>query len=131
EPISPDLTRNDPEKLGVSGGVTADNSSAEHYCTVYSISESPLLRGRTWARIDTGLPAEVFTRVVREDPVRPGLLYCGTEAGVHASIDAGQSWFPIQGSLPVVPVHDLVTAGSDLVVATHGRSFWVLDDLTP
>ena len=88
-------------------------------------------RGRTWTRIDTGLPADETTRVVRADPVRRGLLYAGTEKGVYVSYDDGGSWQPLRGNLPVVPVHDLAVAYGDLVAATHGRSFWILDDLTP
>ena len=87
--------------------------------------------GATWARIDHGLPAEEFCRVVREDPNRRGLLYVGTEMGLHMSLDDGATWQPLQLNLPVSPVYDLVVAGTDLVVATHGRSFWILDDLSP
>jgi photosystem II stability/assembly factor-like uncharacterized protein len=203
EAISPDLTRNDASKLGSSGGeLTPDNTSAEYYCTVYTISESPVEAGVIWAGTDdgrvhvtrdagkswqdvtpaelpewgmisivsasphdaaaayvsatrhkhddfkpylfkttdhggnwsmivAGIPADEYTRVIREDPIRPGLLYAGTEAGIYASVDAGVSWRPIKGDLPVVPIHDLVVKDGDLVAATHGRSFWILDDLTP
>ena len=68
---------------------------------------------------------------VREDPVRRGLLYAGTELGVFVSFDDGAHWQSLQLNLPVSPVHDLVVKGDDLVVATHGRSFWILDDVTP
>jgi hypothetical protein len=88
-------------------------------------------RGRTWQRIDHGLPADETTRVVRADPARSGLLYAGTEKGVYVSFDDGAAWQPLRGNLPVVPVHDLVVVEGDLVAATHGRSFWILDDLTP
>ncbi|HEX9414381.1 MAG TPA: hypothetical protein VF916_12825, partial [Ktedonobacterales bacterium] len=87
--------------------------------------------GKHWTPIAAGLPGAVFARVIREDPARRGLLYCGTETGIHVSFDDGLRWQPLQLNLPVVPVHDLVIKDSDLVVATHGRSFWVLDDLTP
>jgi photosystem II stability/assembly factor-like uncharacterized protein len=87
--------------------------------------------GRTWTRITDGIPARHFIRVVREDPARRGLLYAGGEFGVYVSFDDGGSWQSLRLNLPVVPVHDLAVAGSDLVAATHGRSFWVLDDLTP
>jgi photosystem II stability/assembly factor-like uncharacterized protein len=86
--------------------------------------------GATWERIDKGLPPHEFCRVVREDPNRQGLLYVGTELGIHVSFDDGISWQPLQCNLPVTPVYDLVVKGTDLVVATHGRSFWILDDLT-
>jgi hypothetical protein len=68
---------------------------------------------------------------VREDPRRKGLLYAGTELGVYVSFDDGEHWQPLQLNLPVTPIHDLVVKDDDLVVATHGRSFWILDDLTP
>jgi hypothetical protein len=87
--------------------------------------------GTTWTRIDNEIPANEFCRVIREDPTRPGLLYVGTELGVHVSFDGGANWQPLQRNLPVTPVYDLVVKDTDLVVATHGRSFWILDDLTP
>jgi photosystem II stability/assembly factor-like uncharacterized protein len=87
--------------------------------------------GETWRKIVDGLPAAAFTRVVREDPVRGGLLYAGTEAGIYVSLDRGASWQPFQLNLPAVPITDLQVKGTDLVVATQGRGFWILDDLTP
>ena len=87
--------------------------------------------GRTWTRITTGIPARHFIRAVREDPARRGLLYAGGEFGVYVSFDDGAMWQSLRLNLPVVPVHDLAVSGTDLVAATHGRSFWVLDDLTP
>jgi photosystem II stability/assembly factor-like uncharacterized protein len=87
--------------------------------------------GQTWQHIANGIPDGDFTRVIREDPSRRGLLYAGTESGIHVSFDDGQNWERLQSNLPVVPIHDLVIKGTDMVVATHGRSFWVLDDLTP
>ncbi|HVN76854.1 MAG TPA: hypothetical protein VMT19_11090 [Thermoanaerobaculaceae bacterium] len=87
--------------------------------------------GRTWTVISNGIPDGAFTRVVREDPVRRGLLYAGTETGLYVSFDDGASWRPFQRNLPVVPITDLVVKNGDLVVATQGRSFWILDDLTP
>lgn len=87
--------------------------------------------GKTWKRLDPGLPQDTFVRVVREDPKRRGLLYAGTETGVFVSLDDGSSWQSLQLNLPVVPVHDLVVKEDDLVAATHGRSFWILDDLSP
>ena len=87
--------------------------------------------GRSWKPITDGLPPGAVVHVVREDPVRRGLLYAGTELGVFVSFDDGAQWAPLQLDLPVTPIHDLVVKGDDLVVATHGRAFWVLDDLTP
>jgi photosystem II stability/assembly factor-like uncharacterized protein len=205
EVISPDLTRNDPTKLGPSGGpVTRDNTGAEVYCTIFSLAESPHERGvlwagsddglihvsndagknwrnvtpnmdllpewglisiidlsphdpatayvaatryklddtapyllktndfgQTWTSITDGIPDHEFTRVIREDPNRRGLLYAGTETGLYVSFDDGRHWEPLKGTLPVVPVYDLVVKGTEMVVASHGRSFWILDDLTP
>ena len=87
--------------------------------------------GATWRLAVAGLPADSFVRVVREDPKRRGLLFAGTETGVHVSFDAGVSWRPLQRNLPAVPVTDLVVKGDDVVLATQGRSFWVLDDIAP
>ncbi len=87
--------------------------------------------GKTWQLIVAGLPPNTFVRVVREDPKRRGLLYAGTETGVFVSFNDGASWQSLQLNLPVVPIHDLVVKDDDLVAATHGRSFWILDDLTP
>ncbi len=203
EVISPDLTRNDPEKMGPSGGpITIDSNGMDFYCTVFAFAESPVQQGvlwagsddglvhvsrdngrgwtnvtppglptwalvsilepsphdaatayvaidrhrhddfapylyktndygQTWTKIVNGLPADDFARVIREDPTRRGLLYAGTEAGVYYSPDDGAHWQSLRGNLPVVPVHDLVVKDGDLVAATHGRAFWILDDLTP
>jgi photosystem II stability/assembly factor-like uncharacterized protein len=200
--ISPDLTRNDPEKLKPSGGpITRDNTGAEVYCTIFAFAESPRKagvfwagsddglihrsddggktwenitppdlpewalisiielspheegvayvaatryklddttpylykttdNGATWTRITNGIPADDFTRVIREDPNRRGLLYAGTETGLYVSFDDGGQWRRLGGNLPVVPIHDLTIKGVEMVVATHGRSFWILDDLT-
>jgi len=87
--------------------------------------------GKTWTKIVGGIPAGAFTRVLREDPTRRGLLYAGTETGLYLSFDDGASWQPLQLNLPVVPITDLKVKDKDLVVATQGRSFWILDDLTP
>ena len=87
--------------------------------------------GKTWTKIVTGIPGSAYTRVVREDPVRRGLLYAGTEVGVWVSMDDGANWQPMQLNLPRVSVRDLTVHGNDLIVATHGRAFWVLDDLSP
>lgn len=87
--------------------------------------------GKSWTRINNGIPDGAYVRAVREDPVRKGLLFAGTELGVFVSLNDGDSWQPLQLNLPVSPVHDLVIKGNDLVIATHGRSFWVLDDISP
>ncbi|MCI0661130.1 MAG: glycosyl hydrolase [Acidobacteria bacterium] len=87
--------------------------------------------GKTWKRINNGIPATAFTRVIREDPNRRGLLYAGTETGIYFSFNDGESWQSLQLNLPVVPITDLAVhkREKDLVAATQGRSFWVLDDL--
>ncbi|HLQ05434.1 MAG TPA: glycosyl hydrolase, partial [Verrucomicrobiae bacterium] len=203
EAISPDLTRNDPSKLGPSGGpVTKDNTGAEYYCTIFAFAESPVKRGvlwagsddglvhvsrddgktwknvtpsgvrpwslisiveasphdaatayvaatryklddfspylfktsdygRTWKKITSGIREGDFTRAIREDPEKPGLLYAGSETGAYVSFDDGGRWHRLGGNLPVVPIHDLVIKEGDLVLGTHGRSFWILDDLAP
>jgi photosystem II stability/assembly factor-like uncharacterized protein len=87
--------------------------------------------GKTWTKITAGIADNEFTRAIREDPERRGLLYAGTETGIRVSFDDGANWQSLQLNLPVVPIHDLVIHDSDLVVATHGRSFWILDDITP
>ncbi len=203
EEISPDLTRNDREKQGKSGGpITTDVTGVEVYDTIFALSESPLGSargtlwagtddglvhvtrdggktwrnvtpkglpewsqvnaidasphdaatafvaatryklddfrpylfrtrdgGESWTRIDAGIPEGSFTRVVREDPVRRGLLYAGTETGLFLSFDSGDTWQPFQRNLPAVPITDLAVKDGDLVVATQGRAFWILDDL--
>ena len=87
--------------------------------------------GRNCMAIVNGIPDGACVHAVREDPNRRGLLYAGTELGVYVSFDDGGHWQPLQLNLPTSPIHDLVVKDDDLVVATHGRSFWVLDDLTP
>jgi hypothetical protein len=86
--------------------------------------------GATWTKIVDGIDEDAFTRVVRADPMRQGLLYAGTETGMWVSFDDGAQWEAFQLNLPTVPITDLVVKNNDLVVATQGRSFWVLDDLT-
>jgi photosystem II stability/assembly factor-like uncharacterized protein/uncharacterized protein (DUF2164 family) len=87
--------------------------------------------GKTWTKITTGIADNTFVHAVREDPKRKGLLYAGTETGIYVSFDDGARWQPLQLNLPTTPIHDLVVKGDDLAVATHGRSFWILDDLSP
>ncbi|HZS28296.1 MAG TPA: hypothetical protein VFB76_13785 [Candidatus Angelobacter sp.] len=87
--------------------------------------------GKTWTRINNGIPQGAYVRAVREDPVKKGLLFAGTELGVYFSTNNGDFWQPLQLNLPVSPVHDLAIKDNDLVIATHGRSFWILDDISP
>jgi photosystem II stability/assembly factor-like uncharacterized protein len=87
--------------------------------------------GKTWTKITNGIPGTAYVHAVREDPVRKGLLFAGTETGVYVSFNDGQVWQPLQLNLPVTSVRDLVVKGNDLVVATHGRSFWILDNISP
>ncbi len=200
--ISPDLTRNDPDKLKSSGGpITQDNTSVEYYCTIFAAQESPITEGllwvgsddglihvtkdaglnwenvtpkgmpewmminsvepsafdagtcyiagtkyksgdfspylykttdygKSWTKITNGINPEHFTRVLREDPNRKGLLYAGTETGMYISFDDGDHWQSFQLNLPIVPITDLAIKDNNLVVATQGRSLWVIDDLT-
>ena len=204
ERISPDLTRNDAQKLGPSGGpLTPDHTGVEVYCTVFAFAESPRVEGllwagsddgmihvsrdagatwddvtpprtllpdwalistitpsvhdpdtvyvaatrykwddrapyllktrdggRTWHAITAGIAPEDFTRVIREVPGQPGCLVAGTESGVYLSWDDGERWRRLQLNLPIVPIHDAVIHDDDLIVATHGRGFWILDDVT-
>jgi photosystem II stability/assembly factor-like uncharacterized protein len=207
EVISPDLTRNDPKTTGDTGGpITKDQTGAEVYATVFTISESPLEQGilwtgsddglvhvsknngknwdnvsipttmlpefslisiihtsdhvkgkaylaankymygdrtpylfktvdygKTWTKITNGIPADEYCRVLREDPNKPGLLFAGTERGIYVSFNDGASWQKLNLNLPITPIRDLQIQKreSDLVVATHGRSFWILDDISP
>ncbi|HEY0368574.1 MAG TPA: sialidase family protein, partial [Chthoniobacterales bacterium] len=87
--------------------------------------------GKTWTSIVNGLPEGAVVHAVREDPKRRGMLYAGTELGVFASFDDGANWQPLQLNMPNVPVHDLAMKDDDLVAGTHGRAFWVLDNVTP
>ena len=200
--VSPDLTRNDPEKLKSSGGpITQDNTSVEYYCTIFAAQESALQEGllwvgsddglvhvtrnggeswenvtpkgmpewmminsiepsvydsgtcyiagtkyktgdfapylykttdygKTWTKITNGINSEHFTRVLREDPKQKGLLYTGTETGMYISFNDGKNWKPFQLNLPIVPITDLTIKENSLIVATQGRSLWMIDDLT-
>ena len=87
--------------------------------------------GRTWTKITNGIPDNTYVHAVREGPQRKGLLFAGTESGVFVSFNDGDNWQPLQLNLPVVAVRDLVIKDNDLVIATHGRSFWILDDISP
>jgi photosystem II stability/assembly factor-like uncharacterized protein len=200
--ISPDLTRNDPEKLKSSGGpITQDNTSVEYYCTIFAAQESPITEGllwvgsddglvhvtkdggqnwenvtpkgmpewmminsiepsafdagtcyvagtkyktgdfapylyktidygKTWKKVTDGINPEHFTRVLREDPKQKGLLYAGTETGMYVSFNDGKNWTPFQLNLPIVPITDLAVKDNNLIVATQGRSLWIIDDLS-
>jgi hypothetical protein len=87
--------------------------------------------GKTWTKIVSGIKDGHFARSVREDHVRPGLLFLGTEHGAYVSFNAGDSWQPLQLNLPDTPIRDLVVKDDDVVLGTHGRGFWILDDINP
>jgi photosystem II stability/assembly factor-like uncharacterized protein len=86
--------------------------------------------GQTWTEIDSGLPDDAPVNVVREDPLQPGLLFAGTERAVYFSLNDGARWQPLRLNMPATSIRDLVIHGADLVVATHGRSFWILDNIS-
>jgi photosystem II stability/assembly factor-like uncharacterized protein len=86
--------------------------------------------GRTWTKIVNGIKADHFVRVVREDPVRRGMLFAGTERGVYVTFDEGLSWQSLNRNLPIVPVHDIKIKDNDVILATHGRAFWVMDNMS-
>ena len=87
--------------------------------------------GKTWTKITNGIPPTAYVHAVREDPIRKGLLFAGTETGVYVSFNDGERWQSLQNNLPVTAIRDLVIKDNDLVVATHGRSFWILDNISP
>lgn len=130
-----------PEDLG-GAQINAIEASPHHAGTVYIAVTGYKLNdfqpciymgtdyGRNWRRIDQDLPADNFVRVVREDPEREGLLYAGTEGGMFVSFDHGGNWQSLELNLPPVPITDLTIRRGNLVAATQGRGFWVLDDLT-
>ncbi|MBI4540561.1 MAG: glycosyl hydrolase, partial [Gemmatimonadetes bacterium] len=111
-----------------------DPASAYVAATRYKLQDNrPYLyktsdHGRSWTKITTGIPDDDFTRVIREDPERRGLLYAGTETGIYVSFDDGANWQRLQLNLPVVPIHDFVFKDGELAIASHGRSFWIFDD---
>ncbi|MFL5480615.1 MAG: glycoside hydrolase [Gemmatimonadaceae bacterium] len=87
--------------------------------------------GKTWKEIVDGIPANEVVNAVREDPARRGLLFAGTERAVYFSLDDGNHWHPLRLNMPATSIRDLVIHDDDIVVGTHGRSFWILDDMTP
>ncbi|MBA3914366.1 MAG: glycosyl hydrolase, partial [Acidobacteriales bacterium] len=87
--------------------------------------------GKSWSLLTNGIPEGSYVHVVREDPVQKGMLFAGTETGVFISFNNGANWQPLQLNLPQTPVHDLLVKNNDLAVATHGRAFWILDNITP
>lgn len=87
--------------------------------------------GKTWKSIAQGISSTTFLRAIREDPEQPNLLYAGTEYGIYVSFDQGDHWQSLQLNLPVSSVRDMQVHGDDLVIATHGRAFWILDDMSP
>jgi photosystem II stability/assembly factor-like uncharacterized protein len=117
----------DPFKKGVAYIVGTRYKSDDFAPYIYKTEDY----GSSWTLITTGIDARHFTRVLRADPKRTGLLYAGTEYGMYISYDDGAHWRKFQLNLPVVPITDLTIKDNDLVVATQGRAFWVLDDLTP
>lgn len=138
-----DITPEDfPEGATVNRIEVSPHRAGEAFVAVYRYREddfSPYLfhttdYGDSWEQLadgENGIPGDYPVRVVREDPERKGLLYAGTEFGLFLSFDGGEHWQPFQRNLPVTPVTDLKIRRGDLVVATQGRSFWVMDDLTP
>jgi len=201
EVLSPDLTRNDKEKLVSSGGpITKDNTGVEYYCTIFAAAESPIKEGliwvgsddglvhltkdggenwnnvtpknipkwlminciepdpfneegcyiagtlykegdfkpyilktenlgKSWQLITNGIAPEHFTRAVRVDPNKKGLLYAGTETGMYVSFNDGRNWNSLQMNLPIVPITDLAVKNDHLIAATQGRGIWLIDDL--
>ncbi|HUQ99656.1 MAG TPA: hypothetical protein VM166_09400, partial [Gemmatimonadaceae bacterium] len=88
-------------------------------------------KGSTWQRITTGMPRGVYVHVVKEDPKRQGFLVAGTERAIHVSFDNGDNWQPFNLNMPVTSMRDFEFYQNDLIVATHGRGFWILDDISP
>ncbi len=125
------------------GRVSQIDASAFDDATAYISVRRPLLDdhapyifktsdyGQSWTRIVSGIRDDAYVHAVREDPTRPGLLYAGTQHGVYVSFDDGGQWHELNPNLPDVPVADLIVEKNELVIGTHGRSFWVLDNLAP
>ena len=119
-----EISPHDPETVYIA---TPRYKYDDHKPYIYKTTNS----GRSWSKITNGIPDGAFVRVVREDPVRKGMLYAGTETGLYISLDGGDHWQAFQRNLPVVPVTDIQVKGRDLAISTQGRAFWVLDDLSP
>lgn len=178
EIISPDLTNNDSEKMKLSGGpITPDNTRAEYHCTIVSLAESPIIKGRifvgtddgnlhvtddinfnadriyisidnhrrgdfnsyvyrsndlgtTWQRITSGIDS--YVHCIKEDSENPDLLFAGTERGVYVSLNGGTSWKTLNINMPPIPVMDIQIhpREGDLIIATHGRGLYILDDIS-
>jgi photosystem II stability/assembly factor-like uncharacterized protein len=132
-----------PKEMPEFGRVSQIDASAFDDATAYVSVRRPLLAdfspyifktndfGRTWTKIVNGIRPDAYVHAVREDPNRRGLLYAATQHGVYLSYDDGGSWQPLNPGLPDVPVSDLVVEANELVIATHGRGFWVLDNIAP
>ncbi len=148
EKISPDLSRPQYDLPASIGKYKADAAKQAHRRgVIYAVAPSPLdvnriwyLRphifrtrdsGKTWTEIVNGIPAGQTVNAIREDPERKGLLFAGTEKGVYVSFDDGAKWESLRLNLPATSVRDLIVKNDDLVVATHGRGFWILDNITP
>jgi photosystem II stability/assembly factor-like uncharacterized protein len=132
-----------PKDMPDLGRVSQIDASSLDASTAYIAVKKPLLEdfspylfrthdfGRTWTKIVAGLPANDYTHVVREDPTRRGLLYAGTQHGFYVSHDDGDHWQPLKNGLPDTPVHDIWVEAGDIAIATHGRGFYILDDVAP
>jgi len=132
-----------PKEMPDFGRVTQIDASAFNDGAAYVSVRKPLLNdfapyifkttdyGRTWTKIVSGIRADAYVHAVREDPTRKGQLYAATQHGVYLSQDDGTSWSPLMLNMPDVPVSDLVVEGNELVISTHGRGFWVLDNIAP
>ena len=132
-----------PKDMPDLGRVSQIDASSLDPGTAYIAVKKPLLEdfspylfrthdfGRTWTKIVTGIPANDYTHVVREDPTRRGLLYAGTQHGFYVSFDDGDRWQPLKNGLPDTPVHDIWVEAADVAIATHGRGFYILDDVAP
>jgi photosystem II stability/assembly factor-like uncharacterized protein len=132
-----------PKDMPDLGRVSQIDASSMDAGTAYMAVKKPLLEdfspylfrthdfGRTWTKIVTGLPGNDYTHVVREDPTRRGLLYAGTQHGFYVSFDDGDHWQALKNGLPDTPVHDVWVEANDVAIATHGRGFYILDDVAP
>ncbi|MCU1284326.1 MAG: hypothetical protein JWO13_676 [Acidobacteriales bacterium] len=126
-----------PERSSVNAIEASRHDPAEAYAVINAFRDArPYIYrtrdfGKSWQAITAGIPESPIARIVREDTVRKGLLYAGTEAAAFVSFDDGDHWRPLQLNLPTTPVRDMEVHGDDLVIATYGRSLWILDNLTP